>query len=1027
MAQIFISYSRKDSQLVEKIVDTLTDDDIQPWIDWKNIPKGQEVQREIQQAIEESEIFLFFVSYDSIISKWCIDEIEHAAKNSKRILPVVIRDIDQNVLHIEISKRNWIFCREGLDDFNKAIEEIRKTIHTDYEWLKYHTELQVKALRWEQKKDISRLLRGKELREAESQLTKIGEQEDPKPTRLQREYILSSQRAELRAKRQVATGLGLGLMIVVVLAIFAWVQRNVAKINENAKATAQAIAEEQSEISLARSLSSQAQLVNNNKTDANAPLIASLLAIESIRRYPNADGDEVLRLGSNFLLPPYKQISTTNIEEINKIIFSFNGELIASMDREGHAEIWSASTGEEILDLKNGGVLSAMTFGVNSNSFFTSNSHGVVNEWDIASGSKTGIENHGEGHVALDVNLNSKMLITGGADGIISIWDLENRGSVSVLRNGSAIQSVSFTPDGTKIVSVGMDNKLVVWDIFTRKEKFHKSLPPGYVTLNISPDGTRIIIGSEKNGIEVWNISSGEIITNYLMSYNIGGDTGFFSPDSKKIAIYRSYNNKSVIVWDSENEKPITTIDLEFYISMVSFSPDSKYIIIASDDGSIRIWDIEKGREINRILQEGVIYSIAISPNGQLIATAGEDKTIRLWNIPYYGDLSAQLTKDALENYTLDKRGNWIATWSEYTNMIEMLQISTSTFEAPILNTSTILAVDISPNGKYVAASTKDDTMCVWEIVGARKLYCESNVGYVTKLKFNSSSDLIAAADSRVIRIFEIQTGFNIAEFPEEFSINSFVFSSDGQLIAIGAAPDYLIEVWKIANHQKVATFQDNQALVVSDLEFSADGKWLFSGGRDGTARVWDLQAKEEVSRIIYDPNMYFNMQEILKTIPSPDGEKLLTVNTIARFTINNDSLTARESTIRVWDPLSGQEFASFVHKSWVNDILWSPDGNYVFSAGDDGVVRMWDVNSGYEVGRIIHDNPVESLAFTADGSKIISIDYDGVYKVSYWRPTDLITYACTRLVHNLTLSEWKKYFGNVQYQATCPNLPIEP
>ena len=128
----------------------------------------------------------------------------------------------------EISRRNFIKCREGRDDFGKAIEEIRTTIHTDYEWLKFHTELQVKALEWEQKKDNSRLLRGKELQEAEQQLSKVSAQADPQPTPLQREYILVSGTHEDRQRRQVTIGLSLGLIILAVLAVFAWLQRNEA-------------------------------------------------------------------------------------------------------------------------------------------------------------------------------------------------------------------------------------------------------------------------------------------------------------------------------------------------------------------------------------------------------------------------------------------------------------------------------------------------------------------------------------------------------------------------------------------------------------------------------------------------------------------------------------------------------------------------------------------------------------------------------------------------------------------------------
>ncbi len=99
MSHIFISYSRKDLATVENIIDALAQDDIEPWIDWESIPKGEEFEREIQQGIEEAEIFLFLVSHDSAQSKWCNKEIDHAVKNGKRILPIVIRDTDPEIIH----------------------------------------------------------------------------------------------------------------------------------------------------------------------------------------------------------------------------------------------------------------------------------------------------------------------------------------------------------------------------------------------------------------------------------------------------------------------------------------------------------------------------------------------------------------------------------------------------------------------------------------------------------------------------------------------------------------------------------------------------------------------------------------------------------------------------------------------------------------------------------------------------------------------------------------------------------------
>ena len=81
MADVFISYSRKDLKIAERIIAASENDDLEPWVDWKSIPKGQAFEREIQQGIEESDIFMFMVSPDSVLSEWCSKEIAYAVKN----------------------------------------------------------------------------------------------------------------------------------------------------------------------------------------------------------------------------------------------------------------------------------------------------------------------------------------------------------------------------------------------------------------------------------------------------------------------------------------------------------------------------------------------------------------------------------------------------------------------------------------------------------------------------------------------------------------------------------------------------------------------------------------------------------------------------------------------------------------------------------------------------------------------------------------------------------------------------------
>src|SRR5215212_8257017 len=176
MSHIFISYSRRDIDFAQKIVDALRQEELEVWIDWKSIPKGEDWEQEIYRGIEGADAFLFLISPDSVRSVMCNKELLHALKNNKRILPILLQKTDTSDFldtsaRTAIRRLNWIFCGEDQEGFQQAIQSTQETIRTDYEWLRFHTMLQTKALAWERaKKDASRLLRGKELKETNAQV-----------------------------------------------------------------------------------------------------------------------------------------------------------------------------------------------------------------------------------------------------------------------------------------------------------------------------------------------------------------------------------------------------------------------------------------------------------------------------------------------------------------------------------------------------------------------------------------------------------------------------------------------------------------------------------------------------------------------------------------------------------------------------------------------------------------------------------------------------------------------------------------
>ena len=145
MAKVFISYSRKDIESAKRLTAELQKSDFDFWIDWEGIPPTVDWWKEIEKAIEESDVFIFLISPDSARSRVCKQELEYAVQNGKRLIPVVVRATEAVEIPSELEHLNYIFLREQ-DNFVTSLTTLLTAIKTDYEWAATHRRLQVKAL-----------------------------------------------------------------------------------------------------------------------------------------------------------------------------------------------------------------------------------------------------------------------------------------------------------------------------------------------------------------------------------------------------------------------------------------------------------------------------------------------------------------------------------------------------------------------------------------------------------------------------------------------------------------------------------------------------------------------------------------------------------------------------------------------------------------------------------------------------------------------------------------------------------------
>lgn len=193
MADVFISYSRKDKEFVQQFTRRLSEDGRDVWVDFEDIPFGSAWWDEICRGIEGAHTVLFIISPDSLASKVCGLEVSYAVQNHKRLLPILYLPAGDTPVPPEIASLNWLSFNDPAA-FEQSIQQLLHTLDTDADALRRQTRLLTRAKEWELKQHSpSLLLRGDDL----DDLLPLKAQEQT--TDLCRAYLERSQQQEQRA------------------------------------------------------------------------------------------------------------------------------------------------------------------------------------------------------------------------------------------------------------------------------------------------------------------------------------------------------------------------------------------------------------------------------------------------------------------------------------------------------------------------------------------------------------------------------------------------------------------------------------------------------------------------------------------------------------------------------------------------------------------------------------------------------------------------------------------------------------
>jgi hypothetical protein len=125
---VFISYSRKDSDIMWRITRFLRDQGITVWVDNEKLIPGTPIwEEEIEKAIKAASATIVIMSPDSKNSEWVRREISLADQYRKQIFPILVRGDEDSSITLRLITRQYVDLREnevaGLNSLHAALSQ----------------------------------------------------------------------------------------------------------------------------------------------------------------------------------------------------------------------------------------------------------------------------------------------------------------------------------------------------------------------------------------------------------------------------------------------------------------------------------------------------------------------------------------------------------------------------------------------------------------------------------------------------------------------------------------------------------------------------------------------------------------------------------------------------------------------------------------------------------------------------------------------------------------------------------------
>ena len=538
-----------------------------------------------------------------------------------------------------------------------------------------------------------------------------------------------------------------------------------------------------------------------------------------------------------------------------------------------------------------------------------------------------------------------------------------------------------FSPDGRALL-VGLAGRTLVWDVEARRERDNleaqtsQGQPLMVTSLAWSPDGSTLACGLHSGAIDLWDVAKHRKKARLLHNASADNSSSHFavngldfSRDGKLLASGCGDfdGSQAVKLWKTADWSYMATLGVAAKggagwgrVNSVAFSPDSAWLVTASEDQVVRVWNVASRSPNSLNYHVNNVTGVAFSREGRWLATSSDDGTLRLW------DAGGMARGDRPR-------------------------------EAGVLygHAQAVKCVAFSPDGKMLASGSRDKTIKLWNPARLARPVFQAHDSIIGTLAYSPDGRLIATAahtngsyqGDSVVRVWDARTHALIATTPAHHHGVYAAFSPDSKMLAL-AGDDKTLTICDARSGKETARFAGVQEWLDA-VAWSPNGKWLATGGRAWLTsksgqqghhpRLWSVAERREIEAFADHQG---HIGWVLSLAFSPDSKMLVS--------------GGGEGELRWWDPNALQEIgppprqvqgrtvsSQFAHQQNIFALAFSPDGKYMVTGGEDNTARLWDAHTRKPIHLMLgHRDIVYAAAFSPDGKTLATGSKDGTIKV---------------------------------------------